>query len=116
MPRLRNLFLAENTFHNLTTGVDARLLVQIQVLDLNRNVLNGLEPLQSPMLETFNAARNNISWVSDCAFCQSLALRDLDLSYNRIARINVDMLPKVCKRRLTAHNARLDLSILSSSL
>ena len=91
--KLHSLYLANNTFET-QINLNPSILERIQVLDLSRNLMTQLEPFSSPVLKTLRVARNNISAVWDCAFCNT-SIQHLDLGFNRIAELNKKMFKEV---------------------
>ena len=117
LPKLRSLFLANNSFQK-QSDIDKTLLKGLQVLDLDRNRLSALESLTSPALVRLSVSRNNISVISRCALCNVSALADFDLSYNRLAKLNVDMLngQKPSMRALSLAGNWVNLNTLENLL
>ncbi len=98
---------------------NCRLLKSLQVLDLSLNSLSALPALDSRGLKTLNLERNNVSRIATCALCNT-SLQDLNLvtifkeirnyyskqvfygiflqAYNRVAKLNVNMVPQVKKQ------------------
>ncbi|XP_059096993.1 protein artichoke-like isoform X2 [Tigriopus californicus] len=93
--QLGSLLLANNTFQS-QSDINPKFLRNVQELDLSKNFLVALEPLESQALQILKVARNNITKISDCALCNT-SIQHLNLGYNRMAYLNGKMFPENIK-------------------
>ena len=91
--KLHTVLLAHNEIQDLGE-IHPNILQLLQHLDLSNNQLKEIlykkHLSKSRMLKTLDVSFNNITYVEDCAFCNT-SLRTLNFAFNGMRSLNPDM-------------------------
>ncbi|CAD5209305.1 unnamed protein product [Bursaphelenchus xylophilus] len=120
MPNIRGLYLSNNPIREVDPDALSPLKNSLETIDLsnifdaervnNKKVLKDIFSIPLPQLQNIYLRGNNLKEDIGFLFCQSPNLLSVDLSENRLTRLDI---PKNCSRRLEIVNlARNDLTSL----
>ena len=103
--KLHTVLLAHNEIQDLGE-IHPNILQLLQHLDLSNNQLKEIlykkHLSKSRMLKTLDVSFNNITYVEDCAFCNT-SLRTLNFAFNGMRSLNPDMVNYVSKYVLKSY-------------
>ena len=92
--KLHTLSLAYNDIRDLGE-IHPNLLAKAQHLDLSGNQIREIfyrkHLGKSKLLKTLDLSFNNVSFIEDCAFCNT-SLQTLNLAHNKMKSANPDMI------------------------